>query len=315
MTDYLRAWQVHFLEQASIALEEVRATGKSKGILLIGDSGVGKTHAFDKFSQLHPARRNGSQRVVSLVRLSIGTSATWDSNARLILAQLGRPAPNLPRAKLLKVMLDALTANETESGLFEEFHNGILKVTAALSKQNTEFLKDMWNFHDPANPLTWTSPLAGEASKGLLLCVSGTPPLEAPFLSSDEMSSRFNIVIRADRPALFPESALRDFQMLVQAMRDRFKLPKEISPNDSDLLARLYFATSAHLRLLEHLFQRTASLLKRNGQLSAREALARAHYAVIPPRPGADFNPFELSRAELSERVNRERLRWQTASK
>jgi energy-coupling factor transporter ATP-binding protein EcfA2 len=309
MTDYLRPYQARFIEQVALALDEVHLTGHSRGIVLIGESGVGKTYLFDKLAQIYAPRSEGSRHIVPSFRLSVGSKANADSHVRTILAQLRRPAWNLKGDRLWDTLRQAVLGTEAYVGLLEEFHNGILKATPAVSKQNSEFLKDVWNLHDPNNPRTWASPLTGEKPRGVLLVISGTPALEAPLFSDSELGSRFNIVIRAERPSLFPESAQQDFQSLVKALRDRFGLPKDISPNDAELLARLFFATSAHLRLLQALFVRTASLLRRKTSLTTRGALAEAYAQVIPPSPDGEPNPFKLSAAELAERVNRERIR------
>lgn len=305
MSDYRRPWQTRLLEEVELAREEVRATGKSKGILVIGESGVGKTHAFDILSALYaPIVRDG-KRVVPSVRLAPSATAKVNANIQSMLVQMGRPAVGLKGADLFGTFLKAGVAVELEIALFEEMHNAILKSSAAIGKETSEFLKNVWNYHDARISSAWTRPSAdGSKPHGLVLVLSGTSDLERPILSSSELQSRFGTVIRAPKPSLFPAAARKDFQHLFKEMRDRYRLPKELSPNDAEHLARVYFATSEHLRHLESLFQRTSTLLAKNGTAPILEVLRHAANAVIPhARITVDGNPFDWSVDSLETRI------------
>ena len=304
MSDYRRPWQTRLLEEVELAREEVRATGKSKGILVIGESGVGKTHAFDILSALYAPTVMDGKRVVPSFRLAPSATAKVNANIQNILAQMGRPAAGLKGADLFGTLLKAGVAAELEIGLFEEVHNAILKSSAAIGKETSEFLKNLWNYHDARISSAWTRPSAASKPHGLVLVLSGTPELERPILSNSELQSRFGTVIRAPKPSLFPAAAKADFQHLFKEMRDRYRLTKELSPNNAEQLARVYFATSEHLRHLESLFQRTSTLLGKNGASPILEVLRDAANAVIPhTKLTLDGNPFDWSMDTLETRI------------
>lgn len=305
MSDYRRPWQKKLIEEVELAREEVRATGKSKGILLIGESGVGKTHGFDILSALYAPFVSNGKRVVPSFRLAPSATAKVNANIQSILAQMGRPAAGLKGTDLFGTLLKAGVAAELEIGLFEEVHNAILKSSAAIGKETSEFLKNLWNYHDARISSSWTRPSAdGSKPHGLVLVLSGTPELERPILSSSELQSRFGTVIRAPKPSLFPAAAKEDFQHLFKEMRDRYRLPKELSPNNAEHLARVYFATFEHLRHLDSLFQRTSTLLAKNGTAPILEVLRDAANTVIPQtRLTVDGNPFDWSMDSLETRL------------
>jgi hypothetical protein len=311
MTDYRRPWQSKLLEQVSLALEEMRATHTSRGIVVIGESGVGKTHAFDLLSEQFAPHTVAGELVVPSFRVAVSAATDVHSYLESCLEQLGRPSGGLPHAKLFRTFLKAMEKKKAELGMLEETHNAILKSSSAIGKGMTELLKNLWNFHEPTISTNWTRPARGDKSrKAVVLVVSGTPELEGPLFSNDELSSRFGTVVRAPTPALFPDEARMDFQQLVKQMRDRHGLPRDVSPNDVALLARVFFATSGHLRKLDFLFVRASGLRALNPQLSLLPMLAQAYDSVIAPaRSEGQGNPFLWSKEDLEARVNSEALR------
>jgi Cdc6-like AAA superfamily ATPase len=214
-------------EQVSMAQTEVAETGVSKGILLIGDSGVGKTHSFDHLMQHFSDTVTDMQVHTPAIRVSLKTKADAASISKSALLQLGRPLlPNrLTKLDDLETLLhDAIRARHTRVVLLEEFHNGLLAGAAALRTQNRHFLKNLWNMHDTHNPGGWVSEKERRKPWGLVIVVSATVELLKTLANDQELKSRFNTVIESPSLALFPPAVFDDLRRVLKTMLNRYGL-------------------------------------------------------------------------------------------
>ena len=73
--------------------------------------------------------------------------------------------------------------------------------------------------------------------------------------------------------------------------------------NDNDLAARIMLACNGHLRLLEKLLQRTATLWNKAGKNRDLPPLALLVQAFPAINSSGATNPFELAPEELQNRV------------
>ena len=73
--------------------------------------------------------------------------------------------------------------------------------------------------------------------------------------------------------------------------------------NDNDLAARIMLACNGHLRLLEKLLQRTATLWAKAGKNRDLPPLALLAQAFPAINSSGATNPFELAPEELQNRV------------
>lgn len=318
MTDYLRPFQTQLIEQVLMALAEVSETGISKGILLIGDSGVGKTHAFDHLSKLFPRRTEGTQVISPAVRVSLKTLANASSISKSALMQLGRPVP--PKRKMaadeLEVVLhDAIRAQRTSLVLLEEFHNGLLAGAAAIRTQNRHFLKNLWNMHDPRSSMAWVSSSDGAKPWGVVVVVSATIELLKPLAEDKELKSRFSSVIEAPSLALFPTVLLDEFRRVLKTMLNRYGLSERASVNDRNFVARVFFATNGHLRNMNDLVQRGATLSRKADVAAPMSELLGIAFEQIGGGYAPDGqNPFNWSDDALHANVLKARLRQMPVS-
>lgn len=315
VADYSRPFQISLVEQASIAIPEIALTGISKGILLIGGSGVGKTHAFDMLARLFPPQMDGPMQLIPAIRLSLNTKANASSIAKDALAQLGRPISSRERHRLddlERMLLSAMQARGTKLFMLEEFHNGLLAGSAAIRTENRHFLKNLWNQHDPRNPTSWVSTSAGSKPNGLLLVVSATDELLKPLAKDPELKSRFGTVIQAPNLGLFPRPLYDEFRSVLQSMLERYELISLVSANDHQFSAMMFFATRAHLRVMNDIVQRTATLKKRKGAIcddSIYDVFAEAYSQVGGEAFAGEGNPFRWTEQETVSRVKQAQLK------
>lgn len=319
MTDYFRPFQKQLVDQVLMAQAEVSETGVSKGILLIGDSGVGKTHAFDYLSQLFPRKTEGNQLITPAVRVSLKALANASSISKSALLQLGRPLSTkskMPADELEGVLHDALRAQRTSLVLLEEFHNGLLAGAAAIRTQNRHFLKNLWNMHDPKSPVAWVSSSNGVKPWGVVVVVSATIELLKPLAEDKELKSRFSSVIEAPSLALFPATLLDEFRRVLKTMLKRYGLTERASVNDRNFVAQVFFATNGHLRNLNDLLQRGATLSKKADAPSSMSVLlASAFEHIGGGYVNDDQNPFNWTEDVLHNKVIKVQLKQKSTGK
>jgi hypothetical protein len=310
MTDYRRPFQQTLLDQVSMAEAEVLQTGVSKGILLIGDSGAGKTYAFDLVSSRYPRRLDGMQQVCPCVRVSLGSKPNVRSVIESALLQLGRPLLARHRESSIEsVFHDALRAQQTSLFMLEEFHNGLLVGASDLRKQHQDFAKNTWNMHDPRNPQSWVSATGAEKRHAIVMVLSGTENLRKPFSSNCELNSRFNTVIEAPSLALFPESLYTEFRRVLKAMLTRHGLADKFDVNDGMFPVQVFLATNGHGRNMDSLALRVSTLRKKwDGTTPIIELFAVAFEQLGAGYQPKEENPFRLGENTLFSEVTRLKL-------
>ena len=304
---YLLPFQQQLIHQVEMGLAEIEAGGNSVGILLIGPSGSGKTHALDQIAVRHPPSYVGFQPLSPCCRIAVTSQADASATAASVLRQLGKPLPGgLSRVSLKHLEPDmwaALKARHVSMLFFEEFHNALLAGSPQLRGQLARFLKNIWNQHPVSSSHRWASPDAERGDFRLLILISGTDELLAVFERDEELASRFSCVIRAEKVGFSTNESFRDFRYVFRSLSERFGVAHLFNPNDNDIAARCLFACDSHLRRLEKLLQRAATLSKRRGEMPALELLADSFDEVGGL---SNFtNPFRWPMDELAAQIRR----------
>jgi Bacterial TniB protein len=315
--DSVLPFQRKLLEAVSLAASEVLAGAESRGILLSGDSGVGKTHAFDLIAGKYPQTVDGSQRISPCVRTRLATKANARSISASLLKQLNRPLRESERVDHEALLHEAMRAQRTRIVLLEEVHNGLVASEAALRKQNADFLKNLWNGFPEATPQSWTGLTTHQRQRhSVVIVASGVDVIRTAFARDSELHSRYGTVIAAPKLGLFPESSMRAFREVARSLVARHGLSQWMDVNDDALAARLILACDAHLRVLDSLLLRAASLLRSPDTSPADllTVLSDAFRQVATER-AMTFDPFVLDSSALGAAVFRQRQALESLSK
>lgn len=305
-SDYLLPFQERLLAQVEAALGEIAAGGNSQGIQLIGASGSGKTHGLDELVKRYPHGLDESQRLTPCCRVAVTAQGDAVSTAAAVLRQLGKPITSKPRQSLKFLepdMQQALLAQRVRILVFEEFHNAMLAGTPQLRGQIARFLKNLWNLHPQGSPASWATPQIGRDDHRLVVIVSGTDELLKVFEKDAELASRFGCIVRADKMAFSPPESFRSFQNVFGSLTDRFGLSDRLSPKDYSTVARCMLACGPHLRKLEKLLQRMATLARRPDAPTAIFELLGASFDEVGGATGPSINPFTLNEDEVTDLV------------
>jgi hypothetical protein len=305
--NYLLPFQKRLLEQVETALDEIAAGGNSQGIQLIGASGSGKTHGLDALADGYPPTIDFNQRITPCCRVAVTAQADAVATAASVLHQLGKPikASSRPNLKLMEPdMHRALRSHRVRILVFEEFHNALLASTPQLRGQIARFLKNLWNLHPEDSPLRWSTPEPGRGDQRLVVIVSGTDELLKVFEKDAELASRFGCVVRAEQVAFFPPESFENFRNVYGSLVGRFGLSDRLLLEDDFTVARCMLACGPHLRKLEKLLQRMATLVRRPYVPKTDLGLLAAAFDAVGGATGdSSKNPFELTEAEVTAQV------------
>lgn len=305
---YLLPFQAELIERVELALEEINAGGNSQGILLIGDTGTGKTTGYDEIAKRYPPRVEGVQIITPCVRVALPTKADVPAIIKRSMVQLRKP---IASSRVLKVdqlehqFHNAARTQGVRIFMLEEFHNILLVGEPRMRGQGAEFLKNAWNMHPDTTSLDWALPGAGEGKYRLLIVVSGTPELIKVFPPNSELGSRFSTVVPAPRLGLFPLESRRQFQTVFTRLCERFGIRQSVNINDWDLVTRCYLLTDGHLRGLEKLVERAASLIRKAVDGAAIVPVFARAAPQVSTKTIQGKNPFDLTALELADVVKR----------
>jgi hypothetical protein len=323
MNEFSLPFQTELSDAVKSGLEETEHGGNSVGILTLGESGSGKTYANDLLANCWKPNKDGEQLITPCLRLNVSAIGGNDSIPSAALAQLGRPVgTKIPNIEL--VLIDALIKHRVRLIIFEEFHNRLLSTKKEFRHSQGEFLKNLWNFISPQATRGWAMPASGNSPRKPVIVISGLPQLLDAFECDSELGSRFPIRIFANRLGMFPDSDFKDFRKIVREMSQRFDLEALVNPNDSKFVGRCFFASSrrtgsgrlgCHLRELEVLFQRAATLLRRMKTPMEISRLFEKAFQQVGSTTGSSINPFSLDNEEFGKLVSDEKKRFDSNSK
>lgn len=300
-------FQTQLREQVLLALEETSNGSNSVGILLIGDSGTGKTHGLDIIAGLREPYRDGDQLCIPCFRIDARTASEHRAIAKRGREQLRAPIPKSSRENPETELIRAMRARKTELAILEEFHDALTREARQLRGKTEALLKGLWNFNDEESVSSWAGDRPGNESRKPVIIVSGTEVLLDVFRAGTELGSRFSTVVRADRLTMFPPEAFRAYRLILAEMAARYGLQDIVDPDDSRFAARTYFGTGAHLRDLDNLFKRVATLRGRDGSIPLQELLEMASKLLVPKDV---TNPFLQDAEDIDKRVSQEYERY-----
>lgn len=313
--DFLQPFQQQLLDQVEMAHQEVLAGGSSKGIVLIGDSGRGKTHAFDQVARRYPPHVEGDQRVTPCIRHSMTEKGDAASTSRGLLMQLNRPMPaKMPQDH--ETTLDgAVREQKTRIMLLEEVQHSLLEGTAVMRKQMLKYVKNRWNAVPETTAQNWVGAPREKGRHSVVIVLSATDAIRKTLAVDRELRNRYGTVIDARRLALYPPELFLQFRLVARAMVHRHELQSQISLNDGQAAVRLYLASDGDLRVLDGVLERAATLLRlgRHGGAIQRN-LEEAFKQKTAQNPG-QRNPFSMSDQELGAAVERAKVDFERAER
>ena len=308
--DFILPFQQRLLDQVDMALEEIQGGGNSQGIRFIGPSGTGKSHGLDLTVDRHGrSGMDGYQRIDTCCRVTAMAKADAVSTAKGILTQLGKPMPaargnaNLPI--LEASMQAALMAHKVKILILEEFHNAMLAGSPQLRGQTSRILKNLWNQSPLQAAGRWAIPDPQRGDYRLLIILSGTDELTEVFEQDPELASRFSCVVETSQLGFSTPESIKNFRYVYLSLAERFGLAERLNANDDGVVARFLVGCEAHLRKLETLLQRVATLARRQEVPAIGSELLAAAFDQVGSTSLSVGNPFLATDEQLAAHIVR----------
>lgn len=313
MSSYLRPFQMTLLERVKLAMHEVLAGGDSQGILLIADSGAGKTHALDVLAAHYAGSLTADHQVTPCVRCALNPGATALSVSKAVMVQLKRPIVTRKDAQEhVSLAFDALRARQTRLFIAEEVHNGMLAGRTEFRKQNKDYFKSLWNLEPQDSPLGWTASNRTQAKHAMVTVLSGTEELWRAVQDDSELRSRYSTHIFAPSLGLYPPESLREFRLVFRAMVARCGLGHLVSANDDTLVPQALLASGAHLRILKTVLTRLSTLMElRRGATTDIRSLFHEAFIQSTDLSAMPKDPFEMTAEDIAKAFTNARKEYE----
>jgi hypothetical protein len=239
-----------------------------------------------------PSTRPNGQLHAPFCGISLGAASDPATILRRILAPLGKPERATIACKLADLerqALDAMDSCKVAILGIEEFHNALLKNEATLRARVNRLIKHLWN--------------SDNHGKRVIL-ISGTEEILKAFDGDDELNSRFSIRVYAVSLWFNSPEITVHFRGVAGSILDRHAVGHLIDLQDNLMLSRLLFACRGHLRRLDSLCARVATLertMSINGSTLAIWSAAFLQSVAKAKSPAED--PFSWSDDELRHRI------------
>lgn len=268
--NYILPHQQQLISSVELALEEIKLGGNSHGMLYIGPTGIGKTHGVDRLAERYPVYQVGAQTIQPCLRINTQSVANASAIIAKLMSLMNRPINEKKSyAALEGELFKALAIRGVRLVVLEELHNALRSADAKFRGQINRFLKNIWNIPPEDSAQNWAVPDVARKDHRIIVVATGTEELLPVFHTDKELRSRFSSEIKCEAAAFFPPERFKQFRFVFRELTLRFNVDDILRPDDNALVSRCLIATEGHLRQLESLIQRSASLRRRGRQTTS----------------------------------------------
>lgn len=276
----------HALVRLNECLRLSKLDGGPHNMLLIGDSGSGKTFTLNHFNALQFDTQNASA-YRRLQMLTPSDAKPKSMNATILEATGDAFAWRGTYHQQWGRLPAALDARGVEIIMFDEFQHVFEGKPQATTKSAMQWLKNVHNkLHRP-------------------IVLSGLTNIRGFVQSSAELARRFSVVVRLPRLAISSPEHTREFRRVLAEISAAMPYPPVIPFAEDVMLLRFYCASGGALGPVTDLAKRASLYTHESGaHKTSLEHLAAAFAAEFAGATG-DVNPFELPHDKLREHAGR----------
>lgn len=265
-------------DQMTANLELYRKTGIAQNLLILGESGTGKTTLANLFAKCHPQQALLEGDVIPVLYVAVPPAATIAGTVEGVLAQLGDPEPERGTVSVKTARAAKLARGcRVEMLLFDEAQH-----IQDRGRSQTQYFVGDWlkSFMDTLK---------------LPVTMLGLPRTEGLLQVNEQLRRRFthrlSMSAQQHGPGYVEDSSLQLFSDLAAC------LPLRLNPRPfgwHELGIRLQFATDNRIAYIKQLLVSAFHhALAQDGQDIAIQDLSHAFTSAIWPAGVGPLNPFD----------------------
>lgn len=266
------------IDSIDMCRREVRESGMSSGMALLGPGGVGKTTILKSYAEANPPLKVPGGIIKPVVRASILSSNSPSSTLCEIIEAISPiHAVGIGKgiAKHERRLATAMELSGTEVLLIDEAHNFLGYANKSAVRSVSSALKNLMN------KLTFS------------LVISGTEEAIGLITGDSQMPSRIPLIIQLRPFGIESVDDLNEFRGVLAALEKSIGMSQVSRLYEREMAQRIYYACDGNFRLLSKLLHKAISIAKReNTESLSREVMRRAFISLVGPGTKDASNPF-----------------------
>lgn len=250
-------------------------TKKTRSVMVVGESGVGKSTLMNAFVEKYPRKETRNQTIIAVLVVSVPSSPSKGAMADAILTKFGdiyvRGSVQDKRARILLLMKQC----GVKCLVLDEFQHFIDRGGTRTYSAVADWIKEVMNE-------AGVSVIAFGLQNGLLM-----------LRSNSQMRRRFSSSINLLPWSLDTDEDRLEFRRLIKAFEKAMELPEQSLLYGEEMATRIYFACDGKIGYLAPFLSRALYLsLINGGQKVELEHLNRAFIDQIWGSASSKDNPF-----------------------
>lgn len=264
-------------DQIEANLKLFRATGVPQNLMILGESGTGKTSLARSFTESYPKQILPERDLIPVLHVSVPAAATIAGTVEAVLAQLGdhEPERGTVSVKTARAVRIARGCG-VEMLLFDE----------------AQHIQDRGRTHSQYFVGDWLKSFMD--ALGLPVTLLGLPRTQALLQVNEQLRRRFthrlSLLVQQSGPEINDDNSLKLFRAISEAL----PLPLDYRPYGwRELGVRLHFATDGRIAYVKQLLINAyGHAVDQAGSCISAQELEHAFTATIWPAGVGALNPF-----------------------
>lgn len=266
----------HLLARLERMYEYQCSSDEPDHLMLVGESGVGKSALLEKYVAKHPPIQHEEFTEVPVLYVPLGQSPTPRILASTILQRLGDPKWNLGREIELTARLVFL---------IKQCRVRIVIIDEA------NHLVDRGGEKTLHTAADWLKRLVDATRVSFV--IAGIPRVRRLLATNDQLRDRFREVVEIDRFSVATQFTEREFRSVLKVYKGYLRQLPTVDIASGAFAQLMAFATDGRLRDIRRLLVRAVELAyEQHSPRLTDLVLAEAFRAVIYPGSPDDRNPF-----------------------
>ena len=268
------------------SLQSIRDTHSMTGIegvgmLLLGDSGLGKTTILDKYIKDNlKIEENDELTCINIIKVSIPSKPTIKSLITSILEEVNYPIIAGTESQLTTSLNNCIKKQKIELIIFDEFQHFLREQAQASTRNVTNFIKLIMDKHK------------------LSMVMAGLKSGKEAISSYEELYQRFTF----EQVILSPYSlrnekeieVFRNYMISIERIIKDLEI-SIIGLSHDEMLQKVIIATQGVPRLINRLFTKLLTNLKSNHEINIDDFI-NAYYKIKTNKNYSEsFNPFNIN--------------------